>query len=82
MQGYSKDVPVLCSSERCEHEPSTPVTQYLADCLKEFNTANVLKKWSPEIRLAGPQLLRAIQSTGDAEFRHVEPTPQESAPFH
>ena len=81
MQGYSEDVPMLCISERCEHEPSTAVTWYLADCVQEFSTANRLKK-SPEIRLASAQLLRAIQSTGDAEFSHVEATPQESAPFH
>lgn len=68
---------MLCISERCEHELSTAVTWYLADCLKEFNTANILKKKCPEIRLASAQLPRAIQSTGDAEFSHAEATPQE-----
>lgn len=82
MQGYSEDVPVLCVSERCEHEPSTVVTWYLANCLKEANTANTLKKTHPEIRLASTQLLRATQSTRDGEFSHVEAAPEESVPFH
>jgi len=82
VQGYSKDVPMLCISERGEQEPSTVVTWYSADCLKEFNTANIIKKKSLEIGLASTQLLRAVQRTGDAECGHVEATPQESAPFH
>lgn len=78
MQGYSEDLPVLYISEKCEHELSTAVT-WCSFLRQEFSTANTPRKKSPEVRLASAQLLRAIQSTGDTEFCHIQGTPQESA---